>query len=709
MARDADGIIPIKYANSGDVGLGGLDLNELWTITYSTPGGLFPQRIQFNQLFRNLSALAAEINTKGPYLEYSALVDYQLKSQVLGSNNIVYSCNVLNGPATSAVDPVGDTTGVWSSITKYSPDWFAVDQGSTGNNNTLKYYIDTIGSDQGIIVLRHDSGDATTTYTLTANETVPANVTLQIEPGAIIDGVGTLTFAIGANFTSGSEQCFGNTLDVTGLTYADTTWFGAAPSASGAVNAAAIQSSHDALGSLGGVIYTPGGSYPIGALSTFTKDNITFYGDGAEVTIFACASTSFLKVDDTGDDLVSRYNFRDFAAYESGTTTSKGIEFVSYPYQQNSIERLRLYGFGGGELIIAGGNNLLIDNNYLSHNRAGSTGSALKIIGNTTTPGSFTPTSNTISNNYFASTVAGADPMVLIEDTVSTVLYRNIYENVPVGVVGLRVASSAGNESSSVQAIGEHFEGVHSAAFEVHDVTNFAAFGTSGLGVTYTWSEVAAADRYPIDMGSAGEPDLIQLRRALFGLRQAANMNANAAIQVGPIRGAGDATMLLSSEGDAINEGGIIETWGQDNNDQTPVRLGYMYTYLETAHATLPGGAIKLAVRDAGLAETVRLQLDSNGVTMGEGSTPFKSILFDDATWDPGNILDGEDASTTIGVAGAQVGMPCFVGLNTIVAAGWFLSGSVTSAGVITLNLLNMTGGAVDLGSGTARAWVLTI
>ncbi len=110
MARDLDGIIQIKWANSGDVGLGGLDVNEMWDITYSQPGGPLPQRIQFNQFYRWLSALAVEINQNGPFLDYSALIDYGVGSFVTGSDTFQYYCRVANGPSSSVVDPVGNPT-----------------------------------------------------------------------------------------------------------------------------------------------------------------------------------------------------------------------------------------------------------------------------------------------------------------------------------------------------------------------------------------------------------------------------------------------------------------------------------------------------------------------------------------------------------------------------------------------------------------------
>jgi hypothetical protein len=68
----------------------------------------------------------------------------------------------------------------------YYPDAAAADQGLTGNRNTIKFYVDLIGASEGTIHLRHFSGGASTTYTLSANETIPKNITLKIDRGAII-------------------------------------------------------------------------------------------------------------------------------------------------------------------------------------------------------------------------------------------------------------------------------------------------------------------------------------------------------------------------------------------------------------------------------------------------------------------------------------------------------------------------------------------
>lgn len=72
-------------------------------------------------------------------------------------------------------------------------------------------------------------------------------------------------------------------------------------------------------------------------------------------------------------------------------------------------------------------------------------------------------------------------------------------------------------------------------------------------------------------------------------------------------------------------------------------------------------------------------------------------------TWNPAEIADDAYESKAITVTGAAIGDPCYVGLTSVVAAGWILSASVTAADTVTVVLYNATGGAVDLASGTLR------
>lgn len=195
MARDADAIIQIKYANAGSVGLGGLDLNELWPISYSTVGGLFPQRIQFNQLFRYLSALSVEINQKGPFLEYDNAIDYEVGSMV-SLSNIRYSCNIANGPTSSVVNPVGDITGTWIRdfvrLNYYSSLSDAVTQIAALETELWVDVGETISSDVTIpltLSLRHIMGSI---LSIDAAKTITINGELKAGFCQIFAGLGDL-------------------------------------------------------------------------------------------------------------------------------------------------------------------------------------------------------------------------------------------------------------------------------------------------------------------------------------------------------------------------------------------------------------------------------------------------------------------------------------------------------------------------------------
>jgi hypothetical protein len=140
-----------------------------------------------------------------------------------------YSLKVLDSSGTQVYYvPSSNPDALGAAQDNCYPDYNAVNQGLTGDNDTIKYCVDTYGSDQGTIVLRHNSGNATTPYTLTTSETIPANITLKVERGAVIDGAGTLS--INGSIVAGHYQIFGASLTVSGDPIVDKVsakWFGA--------------------------------------------------------------------------------------------------------------------------------------------------------------------------------------------------------------------------------------------------------------------------------------------------------------------------------------------------------------------------------------------------------------------------------------------------------------------------------------------------
>lgn len=68
---------------------------------------------EFAQILHQLTSLTDLIDRTG-LLEYKDDVDYDtVPAYVQGSNGLPYTSQQVNGPATTVVDPVGDTTGVW--------------------------------------------------------------------------------------------------------------------------------------------------------------------------------------------------------------------------------------------------------------------------------------------------------------------------------------------------------------------------------------------------------------------------------------------------------------------------------------------------------------------------------------------------------------------------------------------------------------------
>lgn len=87
-------------------------------------------------------------------------------------------------------------------------------------------------------------------------------------------------------------------------------------------------------------------------------------------------------------------------------------------------------------------------------------------------------------------------------------------------------------------------------------------------------------------------------------------------------------------------------------------------------------------------------------------SSTLNGVLTGTATWDPGNMAaDGDSVSTTVTATGiaADGTWSCFGSLTTIGANNVIVSAFPQAADTARFSLLNKTGGAIDITSGTAR------
>lgn len=86
-------------------------------------------------------------------------------------------------------------------------------------------------------------------------------------------------------------------------------------------------------------------------------------------------------------------------------------------------------------------------------------------------------------------------------------------------------------------------------------------------------------------------------------------------------------------------------------------------------------------------------------------TTAFPPPLTSSATWDPPSLVSGASESQTIAVAGAVLGQLVQASFS-LDLQGMSLIGYVSAANTVTVVLSNLTGGTLDLGSGTLKVSV---
>lgn len=108
---------------------------------------------------------------------------------------------------------------------------------------------------------------------------------------------------------------------------------------------------------------------------------------------------------------------------------------------------------------------------------------------------------------------------------------------------------------------------------------------------------------------------------------------------------------------------------------------------------------------------TQQVEVDAAETTIAVHTAQLAGVTVRTVTqaWNPPAtaLAVGSFVSTTVPVPNADIGDPVEAGIDVALAAGVFLTASVTSAGVVTVTLVNNTGAAVDVAAGTLRVTVL--
>lgn len=204
------------------------------------------------------------------------------------------------------------------SSVEYIADASAADQGATGDGKTIKAYVDAIGtSKKATIVLKHSSAGNTTTHTLTTNETIPSNIILEIENGAILDGAGTLT--INGPFKSGLSKAFGSSITILGLKTACPEWWGENTTPGTTDMATEIQAAIDSIKSdRGGIVFFSPDKYRINSGLTIDDAAVILQGSGWGET---SADGSWIYIDNISIDPIT------FSGYAADGSQIRDLAF----------------------------------------------------------------------------------------------------------------------------------------------------------------------------------------------------------------------------------------------------------------------------------------------------------------------------------------------------------------------------------------------
>jgi len=225
----------------------------------------------------------------------------------------------------------------------FRPDYQEADQGATGHGRSIKAYVDRIGTDNTTLLLTNKAGRASTTYTLSTSETIPSNITLKFERGAIlsIDSGKTLTFAEGAGlYADPHAQCFSGSGAVAGLTKAYPQWWGASNSETSTSDESAIESAIASIRAGGTVFFFEGSQYYKIADAVTISKALTLEGQGEASEIRQATSNK------GGFHITaSNVTIKNLKLYGPQYATEKASEIAIYAYgadKDNYIANINL-------------------------------------------------------------------------------------------------------------------------------------------------------------------------------------------------------------------------------------------------------------------------------------------------------------------------------------------------------------------------------
>lgn len=280
-----------------------------------TPGGQFPAETHETALdkltmqVQDLQEIVARA-TKMPITSLLRDIDFPA-SAARGSKLIRWVAAGDELEEVTAETIAGQGTSITTDIYRFIADPTQADQG-VSTTNSIKAHIDTIAGVDETILLPPG------TYNFSTSETVPANVTLMIQSGAVINVANSVTVTIDGRIEAGEYQVFSGDGNVTAGSqdYFLVKWYGA--TGDGSTNdTAAIQKCIDSVYNTAvaadhansysrytPVLFSPG-QYMITRIKSYNHVRLIGVGAGtAHSSSVGQYQTELKQIDNTNQDLI---------------------------------------------------------------------------------------------------------------------------------------------------------------------------------------------------------------------------------------------------------------------------------------------------------------------------------------------------------------------------------------------------------------------
>lgn len=166
----------------------------------------------------------------------------------------------------------------------------------------------------------------------------------------------------------------------------------------------------------------------------------------------------------------------------------------------------------------------------------------------------------------------------------------------------------------------------------------------------------------------------------------------------------------------------LLPAYGKDSGGNV-VTFGRLDFYADDATDGSEDGSVRVVAPVAGtLTEIAKFGAGAvigapTGDAKGVGTLNVASRLYTNnnevpyrlqgtATYDPPNLADGAGATTTVTVTGAALGDIALASFS-LTTSGITISAWVSATDTVSVRFQNESGGALDINSGTLKAWVL--